>query len=96
MLLKLISDTKFTDVDGHVEEHPHLEWPQLPLQPLWSLLDLLSFLQQLFFSALAFDISFLQECLPEPHANDIEGISRKPSMTINMMWIFFMITKLTK
>ena len=42
LFLKLLSDKKITEEDGHVEVQLHLEFPQFPLHRLSSSFDLLS------------------------------------------------------
>jgi hypothetical protein len=87
----MISDKKLTEEVGQVEEQPHFEWPQLPLHPLWSFSLELSLPQQLFFSDLVEEISFLQQLLSEPlpQAIVLLGMINMPNKTINIMWCFF-------
>lgn len=72
-------------------EQPHLECPHLPPHSFFEL----SFLpQQSFFSVLAV-ISFLQEWFSEcdPQAKVDTGIKKIPKTTNSKMWIFIMIIK---
>ena len=91
LFFKIISDKKLTEEAGQVEEQPHSEWPHLPLQPLWSLSLELPLSQQLFFSFVVDEISFLQQLFSEPlpQAIAVLGMKNMPNKTNNIKWYFF-------
>ncbi|WP_158728375.1 MULTISPECIES: hypothetical protein [unclassified Flavobacterium] len=91
----MISDNKLTEEVGQVEEHPHLEVPQLSLQLLCSFSLELALPQQLFLTFLVEETSFLQELFskPLPQAIAVLDIRNMPNKTNNIKWCFFISKK---